>query len=135
MFGSGQGKTVIADGLKIAGSVTAEGLVKVNGRIEGEINCTSLVVSRGAQVAGQIIAEHVVVDGNVEGPIQGGEVVLKSHANVVGDIYCQSLTIQKGAYFEGRSLQDHGADGSQPVRPVKARSRQVEGHEAEIAAE
>ena len=62
----------IAKGLKIVGSVTAEGLVEVNGQIDGELHCTSLVISRGAQVNGTIAAAQVVVDGNVEGPIQGG---------------------------------------------------------------
>ena len=37
MFASKQRGTVIAEGLKIVGSVTAEGLVEVNGQIEGEI--------------------------------------------------------------------------------------------------
>jgi cytoskeletal protein CcmA (bactofilin family) len=64
--------------------------------------------SREAQIAGIITAERVVVDGTVEGPIQGGEVVLKSQAHVVGDIHHQSLAIEKGAYFEGRSVQAHG---------------------------
>ena len=72
MFGSKQQKTVIAKGLKIVGSVTAEGLVEVNGQIDGELHCTSLVIARGAQVKGTVAAERVVVDGGVEGPIQGG---------------------------------------------------------------
>ena len=85
MFGSKQQKTVIAKGLKIVGSVTAEGLVEVNGQIDGELHCTSLVIARGAQVKGTVAAERVVVDGKVEGPIQGGEVILKSQAHVVGE--------------------------------------------------
>jgi cytoskeletal protein CcmA (bactofilin family) len=88
--------TVIAKGLKIVGSVTAEGLVEVNGQIEGEIHCTSLVIARGAHVNGTVVAERVVVDGNVEGPIQAGDVFLKSQANIVGDIHHQSLAIEKG---------------------------------------
>jgi cytoskeletal protein CcmA (bactofilin family) len=52
MFGSKRTRTVIAEGLKIVGSVTAEGLVEVNGQIEGELHCTSLIISRKAQVAG-----------------------------------------------------------------------------------
>jgi cytoskeletal protein CcmA (bactofilin family) len=72
--------TVIAKGLKIVGSVAAEGLVEVNGQIEGELHCTSLIISRQAHVTGTIAAERVVVDGRVDGPIQGGEVVLKSQA-------------------------------------------------------
>jgi cytoskeletal protein CcmA (bactofilin family) len=50
----------------------------------------------------------VVVDGKVEGPIQGGEVFLKSQAHVVGDIHHQSLSIESGAFFDGRSVQIRG---------------------------
>lgn len=97
--------TIIADGLKIVGSVTAEGLVEVNGHIEGDLHCTSLVVSPKASLIGGIEADHVVVNGRVEGPIRGGEVVLKSHAYVVGDIQHNSLAIERGAYFDGRSVR------------------------------
>ena len=113
MFGSKNRGTVIAKGLKIVGTVTAEGLVEVNGRVDGELHCTSLVISRGAHVAGTIAAGRVVVDGRVEGPIQGGDVILKSKAHVVGDIQHQSLAIERGAYFDGRSIHARGANGHQ----------------------
>jgi cytoskeletal protein CcmA (bactofilin family) len=108
MFASRQRGTLIAKGLKIVGSVTAEGLVEVNGQIDGELHCTSLVIARGAHVNGTVAAERVVVDGTVEGPIQGGDVTLKSQAHVVGDIHHQSLAIETGAFFEGRSVQVRG---------------------------
>src|SRR6476619_7238772 len=116
MFALKERGTVIAKGLKIVGSVTAEGLVEINGQIEGEIHCTSLIVSRGAHGSGTIAAERVVVDGTVEGPIQGGEVILKSQAHVVGDIHHQSLSIESGAYFDGRSMQTRAANGREPER-------------------
>jgi cytoskeletal protein CcmA (bactofilin family) len=125
MFGSRRRGTVIAEGLKIVGTVTAEGLVEVNGQIEGELHCTSLMISPKAHVAAAVEAERVVVDGSVEGPIQGGEVVLKSKAHVVGDIHHRSLTIEKGAYFEGRSVQAHGSNGQQPDRAGKKLPREV----------
>ena len=115
MFASRQRGTVIAKGLKIVGSVTAEGLVEVNGQIDGELHCTSLVIARGAHVNGTVAAERVVVDGKVEGPIQGGEVILKSQAHVVGDIHHQSLAIERGAYFDGRSIQVRG-NGQTPEK-------------------
>jgi cytoskeletal protein CcmA (bactofilin family) len=123
MFGSRQRGTVIADGLKIVGSVTAEGLVEVNGQIDGEVHCTSLVIARGAHVKGTVTAERVIVDGNVEGPIQGGDVTLKPHAQVVGDIHHQSLTIEKGALFDGRSVR------SQTPEKLAAKSPNASGRE------
>jgi cytoskeletal protein CcmA (bactofilin family) len=118
MFGS-RHKTVIGDGLKIQGHVTAEGLVEVNGQIEGDMQCSSLLVSPKAQIVGSIIADRVVVNGKVEGPIQGGDVVLKSQAHVVGDIHHRSLPIEKGASFDGRAKQEHGANGRDPDRVVR----------------
>jgi cytoskeletal protein CcmA (bactofilin family) len=115
---------VIAKGLKIVGSVTAEGLVEVNGQIDGELHCTSLAIARGAQVNGTVAAERVVVDGNVEGPIRGGDVILKSKARVVGDIHHQSLAVQRGAFFEGRSVQSgKNGEGSERVEPKSSKDR------------
>ena len=103
MFGSRR-KTVIAKGLKIEGRVTAEGLVELNGQIEGELHGKSLIISRGALVKGAVSADQVVVDGSVEA-ITGGEIILKSPAHVIGDIHHRSLSIENGASFEGRSVQ------------------------------
>jgi hypothetical protein len=82
----------------------------------------------------RITAERVVVNGRVEGPIQGGEVVLKFQAHVVGDIRHQSLTIEKGAYFDGRAAQAHDSNGSQPATLDKNKPREV-SREANTAAE
>jgi cytoskeletal protein CcmA (bactofilin family) len=65
MFGSRQQGTVIPKGLKIVGSVTAEGLVWVNGQIDGELHCTYLVIHKGAHISGTVSAERVIMDGKV----------------------------------------------------------------------
>ena len=120
---------VISKGLTIVGSVTAEGLLWVYGRIDGELHCTSLVIDRAAHISGTVAAERVVVDGKVEGPIQGGEIVLKSHAQVVGDIHHQSLAIESGAFFDGRSMQVRG-NGQAAEKLEKKSVRQVERRES-----
>ena len=134
MFALSRRGTVIADGLKIVGSVTAEGLVEVNGQIDGELHCTSLIVSRKAHVTGNITAERVVVDGNVQGPIQGGEVILKSHAHVVGDIQHRSLAIESGAYFEGRSVRAHESNERQSDRGGKRPVKEIANYNREAAS-
>ena len=126
--------TIIAEGLKIVGSVTAEGLVEVNGQIEGDLFCTSLVVSPKASICGGVQAERVVVNGRVEGPIHGGEVVLKSHAHVVGDIQHETLAIEKGAYFDGRSVRSGQANGHTQAEKIPARSRKEAAHNGREAA-
>ena len=129
MFGSRDRGTVIAKGLKIVGSVTAEGLVEVNGQVDGELHCTSLIISRGAHVAGTIAAGRVVVDGRVEGPIQGDDVILKSQAHVVGDIHHQSLSIESGAFFDGRSVHARARQATERVEEKSV--KQIAGNTRE----
>ena len=76
----------------------------VNGQVDGDVHCTSLIVSPKAPISGGIKARSVVVNGKVDGPISGEDVILKSHAFVTGDIQAQSLSIERGAHFDGRSL-------------------------------
>jgi cytoskeletal protein CcmA (bactofilin family) len=125
--------TIIAEGLKIVGSVTAEGLVEVNGQIEGDLYCTSLVVSPKASISGGIQAERVVVNGRVEGPIRGGEVILKSKAHVVGDIQHETLAIEQGAYFDGRSVRTGPTNGLTQEK-IAARPRKEITHNGREAA-
>jgi cytoskeletal protein CcmA (bactofilin family) len=115
MFGWRRRGTIIGEGLKVMGKVTAEGLVKVYGQIDGEVQCASLVLARKAKLSGAVTADKVVIDGKVEGPIHAANVVLKPRAHVVGDIHHQFLDIRKGAYFEGRSVHIQKPNERQPV--------------------
>lgn len=124
MFASKRQSTVIAEGLKIVGSVTAEGLIEVNGRVDGDLHCAALVIAKKALIVGTIVADRIVVDGRVEGPIQAGEVVLKSQAHVIGDIKCQTLIVERGAFIEGRLM--HASAGTSPLLDDLTKGRDLE---------
>jgi len=129
MFANGsthENETVIAAGLKIEGKVSADGLVKVHGRIIGDIDCSSLIISEDAEIIGTVRADSVIIDGSVEGPIHGSDVVLKTQAHVKGDIHHTSLSIEKGARFEGRSKQMD--------TPLASKRKGKKGSVAKVAA-
>lgn len=121
MFGRRRRATVIAEGLKIAGSVSAEGFVELHGEIEGELHCTSLQVSERGKINGKIIADDVVVNGKVDGPINGVYVNLQSKARVTGDIHHQLFSIEKGAFFAGRSIQKEQPLKEKTVKSLAAK--------------
>ena len=120
MFASKRTSTVIGEGLRIIGNVSADGAVQVNGQIDGDLNCTSITVSPKALINGAVKARSVVVNGRVEGPINAEDVVLKSHAFVTGDIQAQSLSIERGAHFEGRSLRPDATNLRQVETPASS---------------
>ena len=99
MFGSKNRGTVIAKGLKIVGTVTAEGLVEVN----GDVSCVALVLGESGKLEGNVIAEDVLIRGRLTGSIRALRVTLQAMCHVEGDIYHQSIALEQGAFFEGRS--------------------------------
>ena len=101
--------SIIGEDLTIKGNVTSKGEIQVDGEIEGDIRCGSLLLGDKSQINGSVLAEDVVVRGRVLGSIRGLRVTLQAQSHVEGDIYHQSLAIEQGAYFEGKSRRTPGA--------------------------
>jgi len=95
--------SIIGEDLSIVGNVTSKGEIQVDGEIQGDVHCVSLLLGEKSRVTGGVVADDVVVRGSVSGSISGMRVTLQAQSHVEGDIYHQSLSIEQGAYFEGKS--------------------------------
>ena len=87
----------------MTGNVISKGEVQVEGEVEGDIHCMSLLIGDNAQITGGVVADDVVVRGKVVGSVRGKRVTLQTSSHVEGDVYHQSLAIEQGAFFEGKS--------------------------------
>jgi cytoskeletal protein CcmA (bactofilin family) len=97
---------VIGSDLSIEGqtiTIRCQGSLRVNGRIQADLQSRQLTVGEEALIAGSIVAETVEVYGKVQGAIRASHVVLYATAQVEGEIHSQSLSIEEGAFFEGRA--------------------------------
>jgi cytoskeletal protein CcmA (bactofilin family) len=112
--------SIIGEDLAINGNVTSKGEIQVDGDIQGDINCGSLLLGDKSHVNGNVVAEDVVVRGRVVGSIRGLRVTLQAQSHVEGDIFHQSLAIEQGAYFEGKSRRSD--DPLAELRAEKAAS-------------
>jgi cytoskeletal protein CcmA (bactofilin family) len=95
--------SIVGEDLTIGGNVTCKGEIQVDGVIEGDISCGSLLLGDKAHVTGNVTAEDVVVRGHLVGSIRGLRVTLQAQCHVEGDIFAQSLALEQGAHFDGRS--------------------------------
>ncbi|MGO8952518.1 MAG: bactofilin family protein [Rhodomicrobium sp.] len=96
------GASNISADLTIIGDVSSTGSVILDGTIEGNIYCTSLIVTANGSVNGGIIAnQEVTVHGKVLGTIRGRRVMLRSSAKVEGDIFHQGIGIEMGTRYDG----------------------------------
>jgi cytoskeletal protein CcmA (bactofilin family) len=98
----------LSPGMTVIGKLVGEGAVKIYGRIEGELQASSIVICEGAQIDGDVVAKELTIAGRVKGTIHAGKVKLQSSAVVEGDIFHRSLSIEENARFEGMSRRDEG---------------------------
>jgi cytoskeletal protein CcmA (bactofilin family) len=63
--------SIIGEDLTIAGNVTSKGEVQVDGEIQGDIHCSSLLLGDKSQIRGEVVAEEIVVRGRLVGSIKG----------------------------------------------------------------
>jgi cytoskeletal protein CcmA (bactofilin family) len=115
--------SIIGEDLTITGNVASKGEIQVDGEIQGDVHCGSLLLGDKSKVEGSVIAEDVVVRGKVMGSIRGLRVTLQSQSHVEGDIFHQSLAIEQGAYFEGKSRRSD--DPMSDVQSPPARSEKA----------
>src|SRR5690349_9053642 len=98
-----QARSVIDAWLTMKGNLESEGDIQVDGKVQGHIRCTQLIVGKDASIDGDVLAAEVVIRGRVKGVIRANRVKLQETACVESEIFFQkSLGIEDGASFEGQ---------------------------------
>lgn len=87
----------------LEGAISYPGPMVISGIIEGDVTCTSLVITERGQVNGSIRSDIVTVLGEVNGEIFANVLTLKTACCVNGDIFHAQLILEDGCYFEGKS--------------------------------
>lgn len=95
--------TIIAQGTEITGDISAQGVVKVEGKIEGSIrSAAQVLVAKGGLVRGDINTKEAVLGGHVRGTVHAEErVEVQTTALVEGDIVTRRIQIAEGGQVNG----------------------------------
>jgi len=100
----GTNRATIGPSIHVHGDVTGEEDLLVQGRVEGKIDLKqhSVTVGPNGQVKADVYGRTIVVEGELEGSLFGGEqVVLRQSARVRGNIVSPRVTLEDGAIFKG----------------------------------
>lgn len=110
--GSG-GMSFIGAEAQFSGNIATKGDLHIDGSIEGDVTCQSLVLGEQGSVRGNIRADTVKVGGAVIGTIDARSLSIDRTARIEGDLRYETVAIENGARVEGRvSLAAAGAADS-----------------------
>ena len=100
-------RTLIGEGTVLRGELKFDEGLRIDGEVFGDVTAnpgsrTLLVISEKARVHGKVNAGHVIINGEVTGPITSSEMLeLQPHATVVGDVRYEVLEMHPGATIDG----------------------------------
>ena len=110
--------SVLGADVTIKGDVLATADLHVDGRVEGDISCASLVQGQTSEVVGAIRADSALLSGAVRGSITARELVILKTARIEGDVFYDALTIEQGAEVDGRFAHRVNASANEPAIPL-----------------
>ncbi len=93
--------SLLSVGLTVNGDLHSDGEVQIDCQVNGDVSAARLAIGENARVVGEVVADHVLIRGEVTGRIRAKSVELDKTARVRGDIWHELLSIAAGAKIEG----------------------------------
>lgn len=115
-------QNIISSDVEIKGTVTFEGELIADGKIEGEIlSSGALTVGYNGSILGDIYAGNVAIYGHVKGNVTAEHrCELMADSELVGDLKAPRAVVEDGATFVGRStITQTAAEQSKFAEPEK----------------
>lgn len=95
--------TLIGEGFHITGEVTGTSVIRIDGKVTGNVNVESgVILGEAGIIEGDLNSRSAIVFGTVTGNIICGQLEIKKSATVQGDIQTDTLEIELGASFNGK---------------------------------
>lgn len=100
-------------GSKIVGNITADSDFRIDGLIEGDLQCTGkVVIGEAGRIKGTVSCQNAEILGLMEGKINcSQQLSLRASGKIVGDVHTKTLIVEPGALFNGTCSM-----GSQEVK-------------------
>lgn len=121
-------KSLIAEGSEITGNIRFTDGLRVDGSIIGNVQAgddvaSILVISEIASITGDIVADHIIINGSVKGPIHARKMLeLQPKARIEGDVHYAALEMHQGALITGQ-LRPLLADEGKPTLKLAANNQ------------
>jgi cytoskeletal protein CcmA (bactofilin family) len=101
-------KSLIAEGSHISGNIRFTEGLRIDGEVTGDVRANDehaslLVISESAKVVGTVMADHIIINGSVKGPVHAQHMLeLQPKARIEGDVQYAALEMHQGALITGQ---------------------------------
>lgn len=97
--------SIISENAKLQGDIISEGIVHIDGHVEGDISCDELVIGVKGSVIGSVNANNLQLYGVLNGKAAVDTLFIAKTAKLIGDATHNTIAIEPGAYVDGRCMR------------------------------
>ena len=105
---SHQVPTIIGETTKVVGDIKSNGILHVDGTIEGDICCEELVIGVKGNIVGTVKAQSMYLYGTLQGKAFADSLFIAKTARIIGDVAHNTIAIEPGAYIDGHCIRVQG---------------------------
>ena len=112
---TGEGSlSIIATDVRIIGDIESDGIIRIDGTVEGAIRAgRQVLVGRQGVVHGDISAREIVIGGAVHGTVTASErLEVQASSTIIGDISTKAIAVSEGGKINGTVRISDAAEGA-----------------------
>lgn len=100
---SGTLYNALTAGSKIIGTIIADSDIRIDGHVEGDLECSGkVVIGETGMIKGNIACQNAEIMGHVDGKIVVKQTLaMRATSNLKGEVTTQTLIVEPNAIFNG----------------------------------
>ena len=109
--------SIVSENTKIKGDILSDGIIHVDGQVEGDISCDELIIGIKGSVAGAVTANVLQLYGALKGKALVDNLFIAKSAKLIGDAAHNTIAIEPGAYIDGHCIRQGGPIPAEAAKP------------------
>ena len=109
--------SIVSENTKLIGNIISDGIIHIDGSVEGDVSCDELIIGIKGSVSGAITANNLQLYGALKGKAMVDNMFVAKSAKLIGDVVHNSIAIEPGAYIDGHCLRQGAPIPAEASKP------------------
>ncbi|MBE6445215.1 MAG: polymer-forming cytoskeletal protein [Alphaproteobacteria bacterium] len=97
--------SIVSENTRLRGDIISDGIIHVDGNVEGDISCEELIIGIKGSVTGSVHAGNLQLYGVLNGKASADNLFIAKSAKLIGDATHNTIAIEPGAYIDGHCMR------------------------------
>lgn len=109
--------SIVSENTKVKGDFLSDGIIHIDGHVEGDVTCDELVIGVKGCVSGSVNVTNLQLYGTLCGKACVDNLFVAKSAKLIGDAAHNTIAIEPGAYIDGLCVRKDSTLATKVEKP------------------